>query len=135
MLAGGFERSADRYHLKFIDLYNGYKRAYTFNKDCRVKARRRPPFYFKINTLFGYKDVIQSCNNGKLLLLFSFLSEVFFFLPGLSSLLGPSGFWRLALPVWVYSLECNNNNDNNLFVFIFIFYPTTKWLDKSMQGN
>ena len=47
------------------------------------------------------------------LLLFSFLSEVSFFLTGLSSLLGPSGFWLLVLPVGVCSLECNNDNNNN----------------------
>ena len=44
------------------------------------------------------------------LLLFSFLSEVFSFLTGLSSLPWPSGFWLLALPVGVCSLECDNNN-------------------------
>ena len=44
---------------------------------------------------------------------FSFPSKVFSFLTGLSSLLGPPGFWRLALPVRVCSLECNNDNNNN----------------------
>ena len=44
------------------------------------------------------------------LLLFSFLSKVFSFLTGLSSLLGASGFGCLTLPVRVCSLECNNNN-------------------------
>ena len=39
-----------------------------------------------------------------------FLSKIFSFLTGLSSLLGPLGFWHLALPVGVCSLECNNNN-------------------------
>ena len=47
------------------------------------------------------------------LLLFSFLSEVFSFLTRLSSLLGPLGFWLLALPVRVCSLECNNDDNNN----------------------
>ena len=42
---------------------------------------------------------------------FSFLSKVFSFLTGLSSILGPSGFWHLALPVGVCSLECNNDNN------------------------
>ena len=45
--------------------------------------------------------------------LFSFLFKIFLFLTGLSSLLGPSGFWLLALPVGVCSLECNNNNNDN----------------------
>ena len=45
--------------------------------------------------------------------LFFFLSNIFSFLTGLSSLLGPLGFWHLALPVGVCSLECNNNNNNN----------------------
>ena len=44
---------------------------------------------------------------------FFFLSNIFSFLTGLSSLLGPLGFWHLALPVGVCSLECNNNNNNN----------------------
>ena len=44
---------------------------------------------------------------------FFFLSKIFSFLTGLSSLLGPLGFWHLALPVGVCSLECNNNNNNN----------------------
>ena len=43
--------------------------------------------------------------------LFFFLSNIFSFLTGLSSLLGPLGFWHLALPVGVCSLECNNNNN------------------------
>ena len=34
---------------------------------------------------------------------------IFSFLTGLSSLLGPLGFWHLALPVGVCSLECNND--------------------------
>ena len=46
------------------------------------------------------------------LLLFYFLSKIFSFLTGLSSLLEPSGFWHLALPLGVCSLECNNNNDD-----------------------
>ena len=38
----------------------------------------------------------------------------FFFFPRFSlSLLGPLGFWHLALPVGVCSLECDNN-DNRL---------------------
>ena len=41
-----------------------------------------------------------------------FLSNIFSFLTGLSSLLGPLGFWHLALPVGVCSLECNNNNNS-----------------------
>ena len=45
-----------------------------------------------------------------------FLCEVFFFLTGISSLLGPSGFWQPALPVGVYSLECNNNNNATEFL-------------------
>ena len=45
--------------------------------------------------------------------LFFFLSNIFSFLTGLSSLLGPLGFWHLALPVGVCSRECNNNNNNN----------------------
>ena len=47
-----------------------------------------------------------------------FLSKNFSFLTGLSSLLGPLGFWHLALPVGVYSLECNNDNNNNAGCFI-----------------
>ena len=48
------------------------------------------------------------------LFLFAFPSEIFSFLTGLSSLLGPSGFWLLALPAGICSLECDNidNNDN-----------------------
>ena len=45
------------------------------------------------------------------LLLFYFLSKVFSFLTRLSSLLGPSGFCHLALPVGVCSLECNDDDN------------------------
>ena len=38
----------------------------------------------------------------------TFFSRVFSFLTGLSSLLEPSGFWSLALPVGVCSSERNN---------------------------
>ena len=51
------------------------------------------------------------------LLLFFYCCFLFFLkfslLTGLSSLLGPMGFWLLAFPVGVCSLECNNNNNNN----------------------
>ena len=50
---------------------------------------------------------------GFIVVVFFFLSKIFSFLTGLSSLLGPLGFWHLALPVGVCSLECNNNNNNN----------------------
>ena len=51
---------------------------------------------------------------GLVLSLFSFLCKFFSFLIGLSSMLGPLGFWHLALPVGICSLECNsNNNDDN----------------------
>ncbi|XP_068233274.1 uncharacterized protein [Palaemon carinicauda] len=64
MLAGGFERTSERYQSKFIDLYNGYKRAYVHNKVCLIRTRRRPPYYFKIHSLFGFKDAIKSCSIG-----------------------------------------------------------------------
>ena len=38
------------------------------------------------------------------------------FLTGLSSLLGPLGFWCLALPVGVCCQECNNDNDDKYVV-------------------
>ncbi|KAK7077237.1 hypothetical protein SK128_015393 [Halocaridina rubra] len=65
MLAGGYDRTAERYQSKFIDLYNGYKRAFTINKSSQVRDRRRPPFYFKLHTLFGFKECIQRCFSGK----------------------------------------------------------------------
>ena len=45
--------------------------------------------------------------------MFLILSIIFYFLTGLCFQLGPSGFWHLALPVGVCSLECNNNDNNN----------------------
>ena len=45
---------------------------------------------------------------GFIVVVFFFLSKIFSFLTGLSSLLWPLGFWHLALPVGVCSLECNN---------------------------
>ena len=69
--------------------------------------------YFILKITFFYSYLVLS--NFLLLfvlLLFSFISEVFSFLTGLSSLLGPSGFRLLTLPVVVCSLECNNNNNN-----------------------
>ena len=54
-------------------------------------------------------------------MLFLILSKVSFLLSGLSSLLGPSGFWRLALPVGVCRLECiNNSNIGIVLNFILI---------------
>ena len=48
---------------------------------------------------------------GFIVIIFSFW--VFSFRAGLPSLLGPPGFWHLALPVGVCGLEYNNNNNNN----------------------
>ena len=44
--------------------------------------------------------------------LFFFSIQYFLFPYWAVSLLGPLGFWHLALPVGVCSLECNNNNNN-----------------------
>ena len=49
-----------------------------------------------------------------------FLSNVFSSFTGLSSLLGPPGFWHLALPVGVCGLEYNRNNSKNSFKSIRI---------------
>ena len=52
----------------------------------------------------------------QVILCFLFFSKVLSFVTGLSSLLGPLGFWQLVLPVGVCSLDCNNNNSNNRFL-------------------
>ena len=56
---------------------------------------------------------VYSCCCCLAILLPPFLSKVCSFPTGLSSLLGPSDFWCLALPVEVCSLECNDDNNNN----------------------
>ena len=48
-------------------------------------------FFFYFYQTFCYCCLVLS--------LFYFLSKIFSFLTGLSFLLGPSGFWHLALPV------------------------------------
>ena len=70
-----------------------------------------PQFFYIFLILFAFYLVLSNYLLF-VLLLFSVISEVFSFLTGLSYLLGPSGFWLLALPVGVCSLECNNSNNN-----------------------
>lgn len=56
MNAGGYHREAKCCYNKFHQLYSGYQRAFTYNQKCSIRERRRPPFYFKIHSLFGYRD-------------------------------------------------------------------------------
>ena len=81
------------------------------------------PQFFLIFFFFFFLLLIYFLSNFLLLLLgfivvvfLFFLSKIFSFLTGLSSLVGPLGFWHLALSVGVCSLECNNSNNNNVLV-------------------
>ena len=73
-------------------------------------------FFFFLLLIYFYQTFCCCCLVLSLLYFFLFiffLSNIFSFLTGLSSLLGPLGFWHLALPAGVCSLECNNNNNNS----------------------
>ena len=72
--------------------------------------------FFFLPLIYFYQTFCCCCLVLSLLyfFFFFFLSKIFSFLTGLSSLLGPLGFWHPALPVAVCSLECNNNNNNTL---------------------
>ena len=70
------------------------------------------------------EETITEPINFRILSLFYFLSKIFSFLTGLSSLQEPSGFWHLALPVGVCSLECNDNNNNNNTVPFFRYFSS-----------
>ncbi|XP_042237293.1 uncharacterized protein LOC121876307 isoform X2 [Homarus americanus] len=56
--AGGYQRGAKCFYTKFHQLYSGYQRAFKYNQECSIRERRRPPFYFKIHSLFGYQEAI-----------------------------------------------------------------------------
>ncbi|KAK8749438.1 hypothetical protein OTU49_015356, partial [Cherax quadricarinatus] len=58
MKAGGHQREAKCCYIKFHHLYSGYQTAYAYNRECSIRERRRPPFYFKIHSLFGYQEII-----------------------------------------------------------------------------
>ena len=92
---------------------------------------------------FGFENMLVSyADDATLLALFYFLPKIFSFLTGLSSLLGPSGFWHLALPVGVCSLECNNNNNNNnnnlkcsVMTLIFAVFLSTQSLQSLLLSK
>ena len=69
-------------------------------------------FFFFTLLIYFYQTFCCCCLVLSLLyFFFFFLSKIFSFFTGLSSLLGPLGFWHLVLPVGVCSLECNNDNN------------------------
>ena len=96
-------------------------------QSCKNLSLVLIPFYwvwmdcsllYVLQFLIFFYQTFCCCCCRLVLSLFSFLSKVFSFLTGLSSLRGPLGFWRLAPPVGVCSLECNNNNDKVLCYFM-----------------
>ena len=101
---------------------------------CNNSNLLSPTFKFHMSTFYIFFILVAFY----LVLVLSFLTE-------LSSLLGPSGFWRLALPVGVCSLEYNNNNNAyvarviemlqentvDLFHCKTCYKPQSKVLDKS----
>lgn len=60
MEAGGYPREAEACQNRFQHLYSSYQAASQFNQTCGMRARRRPPFYFKLKSLFGYKETCES---------------------------------------------------------------------------
>ncbi|XP_069190037.1 uncharacterized protein [Procambarus clarkii] len=62
MKAGGHQREANCCYSKFHQLYSGYQAAYAYNQKYSIRERRRPSFYFKIHSLFGYREIIPGCD-------------------------------------------------------------------------
>ncbi|KAG7160331.1 uncharacterized protein LOC121876175 [Homarus americanus] len=56
MNASGYKHDDVGCKKRFQQLYSGYQAAFEHNKTCGIRARRRPPFYFKLNTLFGNNE-------------------------------------------------------------------------------
>lgn len=65
MEAGGYPREAEACQNRFQHLYSSYQAASQFNQTCGMRARRRPPFYFKLKSLFGYKETCESSSLGE----------------------------------------------------------------------
>ncbi|XP_071529650.1 uncharacterized protein [Panulirus ornatus] len=60
MNASGYKRDADCCQSRFQQLYNSYQAALEHNQHCGIKTRRRPPFYFKLKSLFGSSEINQT---------------------------------------------------------------------------
>ncbi|XP_069163528.1 uncharacterized protein [Procambarus clarkii] len=56
MNASGYPRHDECCRNRFQQLYNGYLAASEHNKNCSIRTRRRPPFYFKMKSLFDFSE-------------------------------------------------------------------------------
>lgn len=65
MAGGGYKRCSENCQEKFENLYETYQSAHEHNKTCNMRTRRRPPFYYKLNNLFGSGDVNSAVVTGK----------------------------------------------------------------------
>lgn len=65
MNATGFKRDTDCCKSRFQQLYSSYQAALEHNQHCGIKTRRRPPFYFKLKSLFDCNDINPDIDPGK----------------------------------------------------------------------
>nr|XP_053647854.1 uncharacterized protein LOC128699272 [Cherax quadricarinatus] len=66
MDSSGYQRSAKCCQNRFQKLYKSYQVASEHNKKCAIRTRRRPPFYFKLNTLFDCSEINEAVVTGSL---------------------------------------------------------------------
>ncbi|KAK8749775.1 hypothetical protein OTU49_015535 [Cherax quadricarinatus] len=66
MDSSGYQRSAECCQNRFQKLYKSYQVASEHNKKCAIRTRRRPPFYFKLNTLFDCSEINEAVVTGSL---------------------------------------------------------------------
>ncbi|XP_042878221.1 uncharacterized protein LOC122257176 isoform X2 [Penaeus japonicus] len=58
MHAGGFKRDAKSCYKRFKQLYGDYQKAFKHSQQSSIRDRQRSSFYYKIHSLFGYRDDI-----------------------------------------------------------------------------
>ncbi|ROT85550.1 hypothetical protein C7M84_012073 [Penaeus vannamei] len=60
MYAGGFKRDAKSCYVRFKELYREYQEAFKHNERSNIRDRQKSSFYYKIHSLFGYRDKLPS---------------------------------------------------------------------------
>lgn len=59
MTSCGYRHDGEACQIRFEQLYKGYEAARHHNHLCSLKTRRRPPFYYKMYSLFAHTPHTQ----------------------------------------------------------------------------
>ncbi|KAK7078510.1 hypothetical protein SK128_001114, partial [Halocaridina rubra] len=59
MRASGYDINQESCRSRYLELKKSFELALEYNQSCSIKCRKRPPFYYKMKTLFGGNDTFE----------------------------------------------------------------------------